>query len=109
MHPNDLGQPPRSNIHAYADWIAANLGLSLRDLPQWDAVAELRLVANAVKHAEGESEQELRQLRPDLFVHPVAVVGPERQRVQGGPGGATHQGVGRGRLTAVLTSETRAC
>ena len=44
----------------------------MRDLPQWGAVAELRLVANAAKHAEGESEQELRQLRPALVVHPVA-------------------------------------
>jgi hypothetical protein len=71
-HPDEAGQAPRANIHAYADWISANLGLALRDLPQWGAVDELRLIANAVKHAEGPSEQELRQARPDLFVHPVA-------------------------------------
>lgn len=31
---------------------------------------ELRLVANVVKHAEGNSAEELKALRPDLFEHP---------------------------------------
>ena len=31
---------------------------------------ELRLVANVVKHGEGGSAEELRKMRPDLFVYP---------------------------------------
>lgn len=40
------------------------------DLPTWPKVEELRLAANAVKHAEGPSAEQLRKLRPDLFVAP---------------------------------------
>jgi hypothetical protein len=62
---------PKSNIHAYARWYRDNLGLDLEKLPQWSKIDELRLVANAVKHAKGDSEAELRPLRPDLFEHPI--------------------------------------
>jgi hypothetical protein len=34
-------------------------------------IKELRLIANTAKHADGGSAQELRSLRPDLFVPPV--------------------------------------
>ncbi len=70
-HPSRLGVPPRSNLHAYANWIRDEMGLDLRSLLQWAAVEELGLVANATKHAEGQSEGQLRGLRPDLFVHPL--------------------------------------
>jgi hypothetical protein len=43
----------------------------LTTLPGWDRVDELRLVANAVKHADGGSATQLRAIRPDLFVNPV--------------------------------------
>ena len=36
------------------------------DLGRWPKVAELRLVANVAKHAEGWSCDELRMVRPDL-------------------------------------------
>ena len=62
---------PKSNIRAYADWYRDNLELDLKKLPQWSKIDELRLLANAVKHAEGVSEAELRSLRPDLFQHPI--------------------------------------
>jgi hypothetical protein len=62
---------PKSNIHSYAKWYRDNLGLDLERLPQWSKIDELRLVANAVKHAEGDSEAKLRPLRPDLFEHPI--------------------------------------
>jgi hypothetical protein len=70
-HPSRLGKEPPSHIHGYADWICDNLGLNLRDLPQWDTIEELQLVANSVKHAEGKSERQLRAQRPDLFEHPI--------------------------------------
>jgi len=39
-------------------------------LPSWTKVDELRLAANTVKHGEGPSAEDLRNLRPDLFVPP---------------------------------------
>ena len=46
-------------------------GVHIETLPSWPKVDELRVVANAVKHAEGDSAERLRMLRPDLLVHPV--------------------------------------
>lgn len=39
-------------------------------VPTWEKVEELRLLANAIKHADGPSAKQLRQRRPDLFLHP---------------------------------------
>jgi hypothetical protein len=52
-------------------WYVANLGIDLVSLPAWAKIDELRLVTNAVKHAEGPSAQQLRELRPDLFENPA--------------------------------------
>jgi len=46
-------------------------GLKLDNLSSWQHVDELRLIANAVKHAEGKSTKNLRRLRPDLFENPI--------------------------------------
>ncbi|UTF51450.1 hypothetical protein NLA06_06055 [Desulfomicrobium sp. ZS1] len=45
-------------------------GIDLTKLPSWPLINELRLLANAVKHADGISGDDLKQLRPDLFEHP---------------------------------------
>lgn len=37
----------------------------------WDKIKELRLLVNVIKHAEGDSEQKLRKLRPDFFTQEV--------------------------------------
>ena len=37
-------------------------------LSSWPKIHELRLLVNVLKHAEGRSERELRDIRPDLFV-----------------------------------------
>jgi hypothetical protein len=71
MHPSDLGHEPHTNIHAYAEWYSNHLGLDLKQLSQWSKIDELRLIANSVKHAKGESEAELRTKRPGLFEHPI--------------------------------------
>lgn len=52
-------------------WYMANLGIDLSLLEPWAKIDELRLVANSVKHAEGGSARQLRQLRPDLFQNPA--------------------------------------
>jgi hypothetical protein len=46
------------------------LGICISQFSSWDAVNELRLVANTVKHAEGDSADKLYKLRPDLFENP---------------------------------------
>jgi hypothetical protein len=49
-----------------------NLGIDITQFGLWPKVQELKLVANTVKHAEGDSAQRLHAARPDLFVHPQA-------------------------------------
>jgi hypothetical protein len=51
-------------------WYMTNIGIDLATLRPWAKLQELRLVANSVKHAEGESAKTLRQLRPGLFQDP---------------------------------------
>ena len=45
-------------------------GIDCGRFESWSKVNELRLVANTVKHGEGESCRDLRLLRPELFEHP---------------------------------------
>jgi len=46
-------------------------GIPLKSFRSWKRVNELRLLANAVKHGDGRSCSELKELRPDLFVSPL--------------------------------------
>ena len=63
--------PPRdTKMDEVKKWYAANLRLYLEALPSWGVINELRLVANAVKHAEGSATRQLRTLRPELFSNP---------------------------------------
>lgn len=52
-------------------WFKDTLGLDLASLPSWPLIDELRLVAKVVKHGEGGSAEDLRNIRPDLFVYPT--------------------------------------
>ncbi len=52
-------------------WYMTNLGIDLSSLEPWAKIDELRLIANSVKHAEGGSAKQLRELRPDLFQNPA--------------------------------------
>ncbi len=45
-------------------------GCSMKALPSWPKVNELRLVANAVKHGPGKSLDILFKMRPDLLTIP---------------------------------------
>jgi hypothetical protein len=66
------GQPiPRQPTTAFSSWAFSTLQLDVTTSPGWRTISELRLVANVVKHAEGNSERDLRQRRPDLFDHPL--------------------------------------
>lgn len=37
----------------------------------WSKIKELRLLVNVIKHAEGDSEQKLRRIRPDYFTQDI--------------------------------------
>jgi hypothetical protein len=51
-------------------WLAGHLGVVVQDQPFWPVLRELRLVANVVKHGEGDSAEKLREVNPALFEHP---------------------------------------
>ena len=51
-------------------WFKGALGLDLSTLSSWPVIEGLHLVANVVKHGEGDSAGKLRKIRPDLFVYP---------------------------------------
>lgn len=46
------------------------MGVEVKALPSWKMLDELRLVANTVKHAAGDSADQLFKRRPDLFTAP---------------------------------------
>lgn len=45
-------------------------GIDIKIFSSWKKIEELRLVANTVKHAEGNSAKRLHALRPDMFQNP---------------------------------------
>ncbi len=50
-----------------------NLGVDIKTFTAWATLEELKLVANTVKHADGESAAKLRSIRPDIFEPPKFV------------------------------------
>ena len=50
--------------------LLSNRGIESSSFKSWPVVDELRLVANTVKHAEGDAAEQLRKRRPDLFKAP---------------------------------------
>lgn len=48
-----------------------SLGCQLAVFSSWLKLEELRLLSNAIKHAEGSSSVQLKEVRPELFVDPV--------------------------------------
>jgi hypothetical protein len=68
LNPKDANLGPNGKL---VQWYKNHFDLDLKLLPQWDTIDELRLLANAVKHADGGSAQELRSKREDLFRSPT--------------------------------------
>lgn len=48
-------------------------GINVEKFRAWSKIEELRLVANTVKHAEGQSAKQLLAIRPDYFRNPIGV------------------------------------
>ena len=44
-----------------------DIGIDIVAFSSWTKIDELKQVANAVKHAEGDAVQRLHGLRPDFF------------------------------------------
>ncbi len=65
-----LKPPQNTNLMEIANWFRDSIGLEIDKLASWATMNELRLVANTVKHAEGDSSRKLFALREDLFSNP---------------------------------------
>jgi len=59
------------------EWLKTELSVDVEAFASWPTIKELRLVANTVKHAQGDSAVRLRLVRPDLFIHPSRREGGE--------------------------------
>jgi hypothetical protein len=60
-------RPRDTQMEVVKAWYLEEVGVDFETLPSWGKVNELRLVANAVKHAEGSATNQLRKVRPELF------------------------------------------
>jgi hypothetical protein len=69
LHPNEQHDHALLHLAQVQRRLLEN-GIDITMLPSWPVLHELRLVANAVKHAEGVSAEKLKQVRPDLFELP---------------------------------------
>jgi len=52
----------------------ARAAIKIENLSSWPKIDELRLAANTIKHAEGDSARKLREVRPDLFLCSKATI-----------------------------------
>jgi hypothetical protein len=62
--------PDDTSLGDIAKWYRNHFDFDLKTLATWPKIDELRILANAVKHGEGQSAGELRKLRPQLFQRP---------------------------------------
>jgi hypothetical protein len=62
---------PDTRLLTVAEYYRNHLKIDLTQFGSWDVIQEMRLVANATKHGEGGSAEELRKIRPELFQHPA--------------------------------------
>jgi hypothetical protein len=90
--------PRDRKLEKVKEWYCGRLGIDFGALPSWGTINEMRLVTNTVKHGDGGSAENLRALRPELFVDPKFA---EFLR-KWGPEGTSPN---RERLTAPLSGE----
>lgn len=65
-----IDPPHDTRLDGLGPWYQKYFCVDLHALPAWQAIDELRLVANTAKHGSGSSAKQLRKLRPDLFEDP---------------------------------------
>jgi hypothetical protein len=66
-----IAPPNDTKLEAVRNWYEQHFELNLGGLAAWPKIDELRLIANTVKHGEGHSAQRLREVRAELFEHPL--------------------------------------
>ncbi len=70
LHPRDENSIAMIKISEMKKMLLAR-GVNLEIMHSWPKINELQIVANAIKHAEGRSSEQVKNLRPDLCQHPV--------------------------------------
>ncbi len=70
LHPNEENNPELLRMSVFHCRLK-KYGIDKKKLSSWAKIDELRLVANTVKHADGHSSRELREIRPDMFENPL--------------------------------------
>ena len=65
-----INPPGDTRLEGLVPWYRKHFRVDLHALPAWQAIDELRLLANTAKHGSGSSARQLRELRPDLFEDP---------------------------------------
>jgi len=68
LHPNEEHENAFLRLSVMRRRLATK-GVDVTKLPSWSNIDQLRLVANTVKHADGESADSLKALRPEFFDH----------------------------------------
>ena len=66
----EFGRRDRADFKKDKNLLKTNGKIDIENLMGWQAIKELKLLCNAVKHAEGCSTTELRTLNPTLFEPP---------------------------------------
>ena len=66
LHPNEEQNNEFLKLTVLRKRLAVK-GIDVRRLPTWSRIDQLRLVANTVKHADGDSADTLKRQRPELF------------------------------------------
>jgi len=69
LHPREEDEPKLIN-HGRWKTRMRDAGVDVTTLPSWAELEELRHIANSVKHAEGKAAAKLREIRPELLIHP---------------------------------------
>ena len=69
LHPTEENDTSLINLTEVMNRLL-HAGVDLRSLESWSHIDEVRLICNAVKHAEGSSSEKLKSMRPELFIHP---------------------------------------
>lgn len=65
-----IDPPHDTKLEGLVHWYLTHFRVDIRALPAWQAIDELRLLANTAKHGSGSSARQLRKLRPDFFEDP---------------------------------------
>lgn len=66
LHPAEEHDNELLNLQVLKKRLKAE-GIDITQLPTWSPINELRLMANTVKHADGNSADDLKKARPELF------------------------------------------